>query len=465
MNYKEYFTKLHGLVIKNGIFTSERTIADEHWIGYSYGSYFSFSCVFVQKNQKLAVELYIDGGNHKKQENKAIFDELFKNKETLEEKLGNLDWQKLESKRACRIEIVYENKVSLKDKDEEIEKYLHWQVDKLQSFKTVFTELYGQNFSKLISNIDFSKIVNDSQSRRDDDNVEDDIPNNMKQTQPLNQILYGPPGTGKTYNTINKALEIIFNINTRNKPKEDIENELIIKAENVIKENAKYIILDEKNKDDTREKLKKVFEYYKEQRQIEFVTFHQSYGYEEFVEGIKAETKDEKIVYEVKPGIFKKLCQIASDKENSNFDEIFKKFIDSIKSNNILENSKSKFKINYNEDDLYIGIEIIPNTKNENFPYKVYLNQLESLYKGSTKSIHNISYGRPILERMYELGLNKYNELPNKINKNYILIIDEINRGNISKIFGELITLIEPSKRIGAEEEIRVKLPWRGNLN
>ena len=82
---------------------------------------------------------------------------------------------------------------------------------------------------------------------------------------PLNQILYGSPGTGKTYNTIDKALEIL-GVNTKSK---------------------------------SRQELKTLFEDYKSKGQIEFVTFHQNYGYEEFVEGIKPKLdngkKDDKI--------------------------------------------------------------------------------------------------------------------------------------------------------------------------
>ena len=118
----------------------------------------------------------------------------------------------------------------------------------------------------------------------------DYMTNEKKQTQPLNQILYGSPGTGKTYNTINKALEIIDS--------------------DFYKENR-----------DNREALKEKFEEYKKSGQIEFITFHQSYGYEEFVEGIKAISPDDErnptdnLIYKVEAGIFKKLCENAENKE------------------------------------------------------------------------------------------------------------------------------------------------------
>ena len=105
--------------------------------------------------------------------------------------------------------------------------------------------------------------------------------NIMKIYQPLNQILYGPAGTGKTYNTINKAIEIIEN----------------------------KVLSHEELKD--RKALKTKFEEYKKAGQIEFVTFHQSYGYEEFLEGIRAKTTDKGIEYEIENGMFKQLSKIA----------------------------------------------------------------------------------------------------------------------------------------------------------
>jgi len=112
---------------------------------------------------------------------------------------------------------------------------------------------------------------------------DDEMPKNPKQTQPLNQILYGPPGTGKTYNTINKALEVIYNCR---------ENDILQKIQD-----DTNISQELKDIKDEREIVKKVFEYYKELGQIEFVTFHQSYGYEEFVEGIRADLGSGDIKY------------------------------------------------------------------------------------------------------------------------------------------------------------------------
>lgn len=107
---------------------------------------------------------------------------------------------------------------------------------------------------------------------------------------PLNQILYGPPGTGKTYSTIDKALEIL----------------------------QSFGCIDEIP--ESREEKREIFNAYKEKGQIEFITFHQSFSYEEFVEGIKPVFVDENgdevensknMIYKVKDGIFKKICNDA----------------------------------------------------------------------------------------------------------------------------------------------------------
>ena len=105
----------------------------------------------------------------------------------------------------------------------------------------------------------------------------------------LNQILYGPPGTGKTYHTIDKALEILAEVENIQIPSQD-----------------------------NRNNRKKLFDEYVEKGQIIFTTFHQSYGYEEFVEGVKPIINDEsnskEVQYEISDGVFKELCDKALKK-------------------------------------------------------------------------------------------------------------------------------------------------------
>jgi 5-methylcytosine-specific restriction endonuclease McrBC GTP-binding regulatory subunit McrB len=159
-------------------------------------------------------------------------------------------------------------------------------------------------------------------------------------TQHMNTILYGPPGTGKTYITARKAVTIIDE-----KSDDDRSKCMARYRELLIKTNRESEITEGR---------------------IAFITFHQSYSYEDFVEGIRPiiDNDEGAVKYEIRKGIFRQMCERAKkDPEESN----------------------------------------------------------------------------------------------------YVLIIDEINRANISKVFGELITLLEPDKRLGAENEIQVVLPYSGD--
>ncbi|EEA6375796.1 AAA domain-containing protein [Campylobacter jejuni] len=296
----------------------------------------------------------------------------------------------------------------------------------------------------------------ESKSLEVENNVQQISSKMENKNMPLNQILYGPPGTGKTYHTIDKALEILG---------ENLEN---------------------------RDEKKAKFDEYVKNGQIVFTTFHQSYGYEEFVEGIKpridSKENSKEVEYEIKDGIFKELCKKALDnykvslltqeefvksEDLENKIEIFldelvdqQKFIEKIQSGGFkLEEYNEKYRIITDDTNanLYLNLEI----------FKTLLENKDKIINGrSIKQILNNKHRRQIDSYYFQLvKLFKEREQDYKVDNNpsekpelkpYIIIIDEINRGNVSKIFGELITLIEASKRIGEKEELKVTLPYSG---
>lgn len=159
----------------------------------------------------------------------------------------------------------------------------------------------------------------------------------MSPFRSTNLILYGPPGTGKTFATASRAVDLCGGTH----PDLGDRNAVMARYEELRKEGR-----------------------------LTFITFHQSYGYEEFVEGLRPHVNEAgQVTYSVKPGVFRRACDAAR----------------------------------------------------------------LSAAVGETPA------------------------------KPHVLIIDEINRANISKVFGELITLLEPDKREGSVNALTVKLPYSGD--
>ena len=302
----------------------------------------------------------------------------------------------------------------------------------------------------------------------------------------VNTILYGPPGTGKTYKSIRYAVNTIdTNFN-----------------QDFSKVDEDYV---------------KRFNEFKDSGQIAFTTFHQSYGYEEFIEGIKpslGQDSDnegsENVFYTLNNGVFKEFClraqEVVVDKELTGISpnaQIWKVSVsdtvkdDCFESNRVRINfslgdrSKSVEYFNHSiqkgdiilmtpqSRTLITGIGIV--TDEEAYEIKedtgITARNVEWLAREVSIDITDYSNGKQMVRNTVSrvhiisvkdiLSIIKNNsniyqnlDIPQKNDKKYVFIIDEINRGNISKIFGELITLIEDSKRDGEKEAMSVTLPY-----
>lgn len=342
--------------------------------------------------------------------------------------------------------------------------------------------------------------------------------NDTMSTTNLNQILFGPPGTGKTFNTINEALKIVdhsyFEENQNDRKK--------------LTERFKELLI--KNNDENK-------------GQIAFCTFHQSFSYEDFVEGIKPiPTENKTVYYDIEDGVFKNICKradsynsvvkVKNEGKISWTEEEFKKASFYKLSLGNYQDPSDKHIYEYCRDNEYIAIgfgqendfsglsesEIIEKCeelklevtaaqqmnyfihylKKNNYviisngnKYVRAIGKVIGDYEYVAESPIRYNHFRKVewlfvdelipIEEIYERGLSQktmykidetalksdffvnngqLTELPVKEEKNYVLIIDEINRGNVSSIFGELITLIEKDKRAGCDEELEVILPY-----
>ncbi len=284
----------------------------------------------------------------------------------------------------------------------------------------------------------------------------------------LNTILYGPPGTGKTYNLAIYAVAICDNKSLN----ELTDYDAVIKR----------------------------YEELKEKNRIAFTTFHQSYSYEEFIEGIKpvVDTENSGVNYRIESGVFKKFCEIArvvqeddvrytgavwtyrnktGDKGIDNnfekrlYDEGVIK-IEDIEDDNhqcgYIKDMSSGDWVVLGRNNLINAIGIITDNEPEEINDGIFHYQRKVDWKAKNLNVdcRSINRGKVISNFTIAASWMKITDLQRIIDGDkenvlpHVFIIDEINRGNISKIFGELITLIEDTKREGMKEEASATLPY-----
>ena len=325
----------------------------------------------------------------------------------------------------------------------------------------------------------------------------------MDLNQALNCIYYGPPGTGKTYSCIRKAVQIIEQVN-----------------DSIFE------------KDYSQTEVENLYKKYQADGRIAFMTFHPSFAYEDFVEGLKPfRNEKEDLYYDVEDGIFKQLSISASyalyltqqhrlldnrSSKSKNFDALYFEFIDYLKRMMLEEakevifetkmakavylvniNQNSTISLSYEQGErtyqvtksviakLYRKFDSTSHLDKERDTftklagasklslYRAVFDRLKSFENTRDRTYRYLLNGRKFMGQQVqnELYLHMKKEVSHfdfqglhtedyKKTGNFVLIIDEINRGNLPAIMGELITLIEPDKRAGQAHAISTILPY-----
>ena len=268
----------------------------------------------------------------------------------------------------------------------------------------LFSKTYPELESSILGSILFeysTQFLDDKEKKEEKMSAEYKVYHPLSQTllQSKNLILRGAPGTGKTYLAKEIAMELTGG-----------------------------------NED-----------------QIGFVQFHPSYDYTDFVEGLRPVSNgDGAIEFKLQDGIFKQFCQRAKEAQKTggqdNFEEAWDLYLEYVNSRDEKEyltefsyltvNSRNNFNINYE-------------TKSQGTCLtKFYVYEL---YKDEKylKQPYYRNQGKKVLETLKKrFGLKDYiSPTEIKTDKNFVFIIDEINRGEISKIFGELFFSIDPAYR------------------